>query len=119
MNENLFTVLEELRKLLLQYLQTRIALVRTRLLIRLVKAISLILGVLLAGFIVLLVVIFLGIALGYWLGAWMGSYALGFLAVAVLYILIFMLVYVFRRQIFLRPIANLVIHTFLDENDEH
>jgi hypothetical protein len=118
MNENLFTILEEFRKLFMQYLHTRVALVRTRLLIRLVKAISLILGVLLAGFLVMLVVIFLGIALGYWLGTWVGSYALGFLLVAAFYMLLFVLMYLFRRQLFLRPIANLVIHTFMDEHDE-
>ncbi|MBX5438500.1 MAG: hypothetical protein IRZ29_03045 [Thermoflavifilum sp.] len=118
MEENLFTVLEAFRKLLLQYLQTRIALVRTRLLMRLVKAISLILGILLAGFLVMLVVIFLGIALGYWLGAWIGSNALGFLLVAACYVLLFILAYVFRRQLFLRPIASLVIHAFMEDQDE-
>ncbi|MCL6524432.1 MAG: hypothetical protein K6T34_07195 [Thermoflavifilum sp.] len=115
MEENLYSFFEQTRKLLLRYLRTRVSLLRTQLLIRVVKAIGLLLMLLLIFFIAVLVIIFLGMALGFWLGHMLGNMALGFLIVAVSWFCILVVAYLFRRRLFFDPIANLIVRTFFED----
>ena len=70
------------------------------------------LAMLFVGFFVLL---FSGLALGNWLGGLLNDQTTGYLLVAALYLLIFIILVLFRKKILFGPIRNLVIKKFYDE----
>ena len=65
-----------------------------------------------------LVWIFASISLGFYLGAIMGSDAVGFLLVAVLYFLVFILIYAFKKPLITDRIVRSVIRLFFDKEKQ-
>lgn len=65
-----------------------------------------------------LILVFLSIAAGAALGAFLGSTTLGYLIVALVYILLGVVVFIFRRQLFITPIATFLATLFLDDKQD-
>lgn len=66
-----------------------------------------------------LVIIFAGVSLGFFLGAWLESNALGFILVAFLFLVVLLVVYLFRKPLITDQVVAAVIHLFFDnERDE-
>ena len=63
----------------------------------------------LAGFIAFFAIMFLGIAASFWLGELFGSNALGFLLVAVFYLILFLILFFTRKKIFYPFVKDLII----------
>ena len=63
----------------------------------------------LAGFIAFFVIMFLGIAASFWLGELLGSNALGFLLVALFYLILFLILFLTRKKIFYPFVKDLII----------
>ncbi|MEZ4990071.1 MAG: hypothetical protein R2824_06660 [Saprospiraceae bacterium] len=62
--------------------------------------------------------LFASLALSYYLGSLMNSTALGFLAVAGIYLLILLMVYLFRKRLITDNIVEVVIQFLFDEEED-
>lgn len=67
----------------------------------------------------LFVILFGGIALGIWLGSLLNSAALGFVLVAVLFLLIIFILVAMRKRIVFPLIRNILINMLYEENDQN
>ncbi len=68
----------------------------------------------LAGMIVFFVFMFLGIAASFWVGDMLGSTSLGFLIVAVFYLLVFIGLFLGRKKFFYPFIKNLIVKSIYE-----
>lgn len=57
--------------------------------------------------------LFINIGIGLFIGKMLGEYYLGFMIVSLFYLILAILIYVFRDQLIKTPIANLVIEKLL------
>jgi hypothetical protein len=60
-----------------------------------------------------LFMLMINIGLALWIGEKMGRLYYGFFTVSVFYILLAVILYIFRKQLIRRPISNFVIKSFL------
>ena len=58
------------------------------------------------------------LALALYLSEWLGSPGLGFLLVALLYLIIALVIFWFRRPLIVRPVLHMVIQSLRDENED-
>ena len=109
---------QENRKLLSEYLETRLQLLRLIAIRTLSKTFSMFIVVCLVSFMVLFFLLFLVISFSWLMADATGSAALGFLCGAGVFLVIIMLAIVFRKPLFLNPLIRLFIHTSTQEEDE-
>jgi uncharacterized membrane-anchored protein len=62
--------------------------------------------------------LFLNIGISLYLGDLLQNYVLGFIIVAVCYLLIGIIIYLFRKSLIKTPIDNLIVSKFLKDNPE-
>ncbi len=67
-----------------------------------------------SGFILFLFCMFSGIAASIWIGGVLDSYAIGFLLVAVLFVLLLLVLFLSRKKIFYPFIKNLIIKSIYE-----
>ena len=109
---------QENRKLLAEYLETRLQLLRLIAIRTLSRTFSMFIVVCLVSFMVLFFLLFLVISFSWLMADATGSAALGFLCGAGVFLVIIMLAVVFRKPLFLNPLIRLFIHTSTQEEDE-
>lgn len=109
---------QENRKLLSEYLETRLQLLRLIAIRTLSRTFSMFIVVCLVSFMVLFFLLFLVISFSWLMADATGSAALGFLCGAGVFLVIIMLAIVFRKPLFLNPLIRLFIHTSTREEDE-
>ena len=109
---------QENRKLLSEYLETRLQLLRLIAIRTLSRTFSMFIVVCLVSFMVLFFLLFLVISFSWLMADATGSAALGFLCGAGVFLVIIMLAIVFRKPLFLNPLIRLFIHTSTQEEDE-
>jgi hypothetical protein len=105
------------------YLDLKIGYIKINLagdLIRFFSSLVLLMVIFFFGFFVL---VFGSFAFAYWFGEMTGKWSLGFLIIAGFYLLLAVLIYVFRKSIIVRPFTNLIISQmdldkFNDSEDE-
>lgn len=69
-------------------------------------------------FLALLIILMLNFGLALYLNEWVGNSYGGFFIVAIFYLVLVLLVYVFRTSLVKQPVKDAVISSLLDENDE-
>lgn len=104
-----FNKAEELISQLKNYINTEIELVKLTFAEKVSKIFSQFIAVLLVGVIFLFFIIFFSVALGYLLGQWLGQMWIGFLIIAVLYLLIGIITWLLREKLIRIPIMNAII----------
>ena len=109
---------QENRKLLSEYLETRLQLLRLIAIRTLSRTFSMFIVVCLVSFMVLFFLLFLVISFSWLMADITGSAALGFLCGGGVFLVIIMLAVVFRKPLFLNPLIRLFIHTSTQEEDE-
>jgi|688.fasta_scaffold1156986_2 hypothetical protein len=62
--------------------------------------------------------LFMNIGISLYLGDLLHNYVLGFIIVAVCYLLIGIIIYLFRKSLIKTPIDNLIVSKFLKDNPE-
>ena len=67
-----------------------------------------------AGLIGFFVIMFLGIAASFWVGTLTGSNALGFLLVALFYLLLFLVFFISRKKLFYPFVKNLIVKSIYE-----
>ena len=81
---------------------------------RLAKTTSKLMTLVVTSFFMMMVVLFLSIAIGLLLGQYWNSYGLAFLCLTAGYLLIAILVLIFRKQIITNPILSTIIKELTD-----
>jgi hypothetical protein len=74
--------------------------------------------VIVLSFISAMFTLFLNIGISLYLGDLLQNYVLGFIIVAVCYLLIGIIIYLFRKSLIKTPIDNLIVSKFLKDNLE-
>jgi hypothetical protein len=74
--------------------------------------------VIVLSFISAMFTLFLNIGISLYLGDLLQNYVLGFIIVAVCYLLIGIIIYIFRKSLIKTPIDNLIVSKFLKDNPE-
>jgi len=74
--------------------------------------------VIVLSFISAMFTLFLNIGISLYLGDLLQNYVLGFIIVAVCYLLIGIIIYLFRKSLIKTPIDNLIVSKFLKDNPE-
>lgn len=117
-DETLNDFYQENRKLVTEYLETRLQLVRLMAIRTLSRTFSLFIVICLVSFMVLFFLLFLVIAFSWQMADVTGSAALGFLCGAGVFLLLLILGIVFRKPLFLNPLIRLFIQSSANEQEE-
>ncbi len=117
-NETFSEFYQENSKLLSEYLDTRLQLIRLMAIRTISRTFSMFIVVCLVSFMVLFFLLFLVISFSWLMADATGSAALGFLCGAGVLLLILVLCIIFRKPLFLNPLIRLFIHTSTQEEDE-
>ncbi|MFX1702887.1 hypothetical protein PV783_02970 [Chitinophaga sp. CC14] len=122
MEGNFSNYFSQTGKVAREYLETRLDLIKLQAAGKLSKALGLFFSLLMAFLLFFFVIVFLGMVVGFWIGEMTNSFTIGFSCAAGLFILLFLVILLFRKQLIQRPLAKLLITELVDEiteQDEH
>ena len=117
-SENLGDFYKENKKLVSEYIDTRIELIKLGTIKTLAKTLSALILVGLISFMMLFFLLFLVIAFSWYMADQLGSAALGFLCGGGVFIAILLLSIVFRKALFLNPLIRIFLHASTEEDEE-
>ncbi|MEY2595528.1 MAG: hypothetical protein RI965_800 [Bacteroidota bacterium] len=117
-SENLGDFYKENKKLVSEYIDTRIELIKLGAIKTLAKTLSALILVGLISFMMLFFLLFLVIAFSWYMADQLGSAALGFLCGGGVFIAILLLSIVFRKALFLNPLIRIFLHASTEEDEE-
>ncbi|MBV8254635.1 MAG: hypothetical protein JO154_18685 [Chitinophaga sp.] len=118
MEENFSDYFKQTGKVAKDYLETRLDLLKLQAAGKLSKALGLFFSVLMAFLLFFFVIVFLGMLVAFWIGEKSGSFTLGFTCASGLFIVFFVVIIFFRRQLIERPLSRLLITVLIDEIEE-
>ena len=118
MEENFSDYFKQTGKVAKDYLETRLDLLKLQAAGKLSKALGLFFSVLMAFLLFFFVIVFLGMLVAFWIGEKSGSFTLGFTCASGLFILFFIIIIFFRKQLIERPLSRLLITVLIDEIEE-
>lgn len=116
--DNLGSFFAENKALLKEYLETRLEIYRLQSLRTLARSAGLFVWLLLSLFLAFLFLLFGGMMVAFWFSGLFHSQVKGFGLVACLILLIFILLVIFRRVLFVEPVIQLVIQKTQEEGKE-
>lgn len=117
--EKVFSKVEEIVGNLKEYINTRIESAKLSAAEKSSKLLANVIAGVVVGLVFFFFIIFAGVALSFGLGEWIGKTWVGFLIVAVLYLLIGMIAWGARGKLIRLPIMNALIQQFInDDSDE-
>ena len=100
-----------------EYLETRYEIYRLKGIRTVSKTAGLLTWMIISMFLLFLVIIFGGITLGYWLSGLFNSLVLGFGLTSVFFLLLFLFLAIFRKQLFINPVIGNIISQSSEEDD--
>ena len=107
--ENLGSFFSENKKLVTDYIETRMSLVRLQSVRMLSKSGGTLIWAVIAILFVFIILIFTGLVLGFWFSDLTGSYIKGFALATLVFVLLFILITVFRKTLFVNPMIKKII----------
>lgn len=116
--ENLNDFYQDNKKLVNEYVDTRIKILKLTSIRILSKTISLLLLIFIVSFMMLFFLLFLVIAFSWFMSTILGSSTLGFLCGAFVFLLIIFISIIFRKPLFVNPFIRLFLLASLQEEDE-
>ena len=116
--ENLGSFFKEGKPLVSEYLETRLEIFRLKAVRLISKSAGYLIWVLVSLLLILLILIFSGVVLAFWLSALTGSYIWGFGITALVMVLVFLVLTLFRKALFVNPIIRAIIRKTGDSDDE-
>jgi len=117
-NESLGSFFNTNKSLAKEYLETRLEIFRLGAIRMASKSAGFLVWVIISLFLVFLIVLFTGVAVGFWLSELTGSFISGFGLVALSLILLFVILAVFRKKLFLEPLMQIILDRASEEIDE-
>lgn len=115
--DNLGSFFAENKTLLKEYLETRLEIYRLQSLRLFARSAGLFVWVLLSLFLAFLFLLFGGMMLGFWFSDLFHSHVKGFGLVTLLVLLVFILLTIFRKALFVEPVIQSVIQKSRDEEE--
>jgi len=109
---------KENKKLVREYLDTRMEVYKLKLIRIISKSAGYFIWIVISLFLLLLLMIFLGLVFGIWLSEITGSYVLGFGIVALLILVKILFLSLFRKALFVNPIIQSVINRINDGDED-
>ena len=115
--ENLGSFIKENKKLLSEYIETRIEIIRLQGIKASSKAIANLVWVLISLFLVSVVFIFAGLVLGFWLSELTGSMVKGFGYTTLIMIVLVIILALLREQLFINPVLKKILHKMHEDSE--
>jgi len=112
--ENLGSFFSENKKLVTEYIETRIDLLRLQSVRMLSKTGGTLIWAVIAILFVFIILIFSGLVLGFWFSYLTGSYIKGFALATLVFVVLFLFITIFRKSLFVNPMIKKIIS---DSND--
>jgi hypothetical protein len=107
--ENLGAFISENKKLLKDYIETRLTLLKLQSVKTLSQAGGMLIWSVIAVFFSFLILMFGGLVLGFWFSDLTGSYIKGFGLATLVYIVLFIMITAFRKTLFINPMIQKII----------
>ncbi|MEY2586280.1 MAG: hypothetical protein RLY11_129 [Bacteroidota bacterium] len=117
-SENLGDFYKENKKLVSEYIETRIELLKLKSIKLLAKTLSVLILISLVSFMMLFFVLFLVISFSWFMADKLGSATLGFLCGGGIFLLLIILSVAFRKVLFLNPLIRIFLHASTEEDEE-
>ena len=115
--DNIASFIRENKDILKEYAETRYEIYRLKGVRTVSKTAGFLAWIIISLFLLFLVIIFGGMTLGYWLSNLFNSLVLGFGITTLFLLLVFVLLAVFRRQLFINPVITRIISQSNDNED--
>jgi hypothetical protein len=116
--DNLGSFFSENKALLKEYMETRMEIYRLQSLRIFSISAGYFAWIIVSLFLVFLILLFGGVVIGFWFSGMLHSYLKGFALITGLLLLIFILLAVFRKSLFVNPVIQLVIQKSREEEGE-
>ena len=116
--DNLGSFFAENKKLLKEYLETRLEIYRLQSLRLFAKSAGYFAWILVSSFLAFVFLLFGGMMVGFWFAGIFHSNVKGFGLVTLLILLIFILITLFRKMIFVDPVIHSIIQRSREEGEE-
>lgn len=113
-----FNKAEELAMQLKAYVNTEIELVKLTLAEKLSKLLSNFIALIFVGVVFFLFILFTSLSLAYLIGEWTGKIWIGFLMVAVIYLLMGIITWLTREKLLQVPIMNAIIRQLFSKDQQ-
>ncbi|HTE24428.1 hypothetical protein [Flavitalea sp.] len=107
--ENLGSFFSENKKLVTDYIETRIALLRLQSVRMVSKSGGTLIWAVIAILFMFIILLFAGLVLGFWFSALTGSYIKGFALATLVFVVLFILITLFRKTLFVNPMIQKII----------
>ena len=117
-SENLGDFFKENKKLVADYIETRIEIFKLNAIKLVAKSLSLLILIGLVSFMVLFFLLFLVISFSWFMADQLGSATLGFLCGGGVFLLIILISVLFRKALFLNPLIRIFLHASSQEDEE-
>src|ERR1700742_2094226 len=117
--DNLGSFFAENKTLLKEYLETRMEIYRLQSLRLFARSAGYFAWILLSLFLAFLFLLFGGMMTGFWFSGLFHSYTKGFGLVTLLILVVFILLAVFRKALFVNPVIHSVIQKSKEEEEDH
>jgi len=116
--DNLGAFISENKTVLKEYLETRMEIYRLQSLRFFSRSAGYFAWIIVSLFLAFLIVIFGGLMLGYWFSSMLGSYVKGFGLMTLLLVVLFILLALFRKSLFVDPVVQSIIQRSREEETE-
>lgn len=113
--DNLGSFISENKEILKEYLETRMEIYRLQSLRIFSKSAGYFAWIIVSLFLAFLILIFGGLMLGYWFSSMLGSYVKGFGLMTLLLVVLFVLLALFRKSLFVDPVVQSIIQRSREE----
>ena len=113
--DNLGSFISENKAVLKEYLETRMEIYRLQSLRIFSKSAGYFAWIMVSLFLVFLIVIFGGLMLAYWFSSMLGSYVKGFGLMTLLLVVLFVMLALLRRSLFVDPVVQSIIQKSREE----
>jgi len=100
-----------------EYIETRYEIYRLKGIRTVSKTAGLMGWILISVFLLFVIIIFGGITMGYWLAGLFNSLVLGFGLTSLFFLMLFLLLAIFRKQLFINPVITSIISQSNEEDD--
>lgn len=116
--DNLGSFISENKAVLKEYLETRMEIYRLQSLRILSKSAGYFAWIMVSALLAFLILIFGGLMLGYWFSSMLGSYVKGFGLMTLLLMVLFVLLALLRKPLFVDPVVQSIIQKSREEEEE-
>jgi len=116
--DNLGSFISENKAVLKEYLDTRMEIYRLQSLRIFSKSAGYFAWIMVSALLAFLILIFGGLMLGYWFSSMLGSYVKGFGLMTLLLVVLFILLALFRKSLFVDPVVQSIIQKSREEGEE-